>query len=148
MGGVIDIDFVMAALGWAGAALSLGSYVLISTGRVSATSGAYQAMILVSATMLSISCASFGAWPSAVTNLIYLGIAVVTLGVLVRRRVEIAGRLPLGVARALARRSARRLATVAPAISTVSLERDEIDELLEAPQQGGLEIAVVAHAAQ
>lgn len=83
---MFDLDSFASALGWVGAALSLLSYLLVSTGRIVATSVTYQTIVLVSASTLAFSTAIFGAWPSAVTNLIYIAIGVVTISFLVWKR--------------------------------------------------------------
>lgn len=83
---MFDFEIFASALGWVGAALSLLSYVLVSSGRIVATSITYQSIVLVSASTLAFSTAIFGAWPSAVTNMIYIAIGVVTIAFIVWKR--------------------------------------------------------------
>lgn len=94
---VISMNLV-AALGWAGAILSLVSYVLVTLGRLKARSVGYQSMVLFAATALAVSSGVNGAWPSAVTNAIYMAIGVVTIGLLLRGRL---GRAALALGSAL-----------------------------------------------
>lgn len=84
--GVFDLYTFAGALGWVGAALSLLSYLLVTTGRAAATSLAYQCLVLASASTLAFSTAIFGAWPSAVTNLIYIAIGLVTISLIAWKR--------------------------------------------------------------
>jgi len=65
--------------GWTGTVLVLGSYALISAGKLQARSTLYQGMNLVGAVGLAINSGWNGAWPSAGLNVVWLGIAVVAM---------------------------------------------------------------------
>jgi len=65
--------------GWSGTVLVLGSYALISAGKLQARSTLYQGMNLVGAVGLAINSGWNGAWPSAGLNVVWLGIAVVAM---------------------------------------------------------------------
>ena len=62
--------------GWTGTVLVLGSYALISAGKLQARSAVYQSMNLVGAIGLAINSGWNGAWPSAGLNIVWLGIAL------------------------------------------------------------------------
>ena len=65
--------------GWSGTALVLGSYALISSGKLQPRSALYQGMNVVGALGLAINSGWNGAWPSAGLNIVWLGIAVVAM---------------------------------------------------------------------
>jgi hypothetical protein len=65
--------------GWTGTVLVLGSYALISAGKLQARSTLYQGMNLVGAVGLAINSGWNGAWPSAGLNVVWLGIALVAM---------------------------------------------------------------------
>ena len=65
--------------GWSGTVLVLGSYALISAGKLQARSTLYQGMNLVGAVGFAINSGWNGAWPSAGLNVVWLGIAVVAM---------------------------------------------------------------------
>jgi hypothetical protein len=69
--------------GWSGAALILGAYGLISTGRLQARAALYQWMNIVGAAGLIINSGWNSAWPSAGLNVVWLAIAIYAL----RRRI-------------------------------------------------------------
>jgi Na+/proline symporter len=59
--------------------LVLGSYALISSGKLQPRSALYQGMNLVGAIGLAINSGWNGAWPSAGLNVVWLGIALVAM---------------------------------------------------------------------
>jgi hypothetical protein len=65
--------------GWAAALLILGSYGLLSFGKISARSPIYQWMNILGALGFIINCTWNGAWPSVALNVVWLGIAVYAL---------------------------------------------------------------------
>ncbi len=65
--------------GWAAALLILGSYGLLSFGKISARSPFYQWMNILGALGFIINCTWNGAWPSVALNVVWLGIAVYAL---------------------------------------------------------------------
>ena len=66
-------------VGWAGALLVLVAYGLVSAGRVSSRSWSYQALNIAGAIGLVVNSAWNGAIPSAVVNIIWIGIGVYAL---------------------------------------------------------------------
>ncbi|NUR85230.1 MAG: hypothetical protein HOY71_14190 [Nonomuraea sp.] len=78
------MDFVLAAIGWVGAALLLFGYGMVSSARMSGSGLPYQLINLVGAVSLMVNSAWNAAWPSAGLNLVWAAIgiaAVVKLGV-------------------------------------------------------------------
>ncbi len=67
------------AAGWIGAVLVLAGYALASAGRLDGRSPAFQWLNLIGAAGFVINTAYHGALPSMVLNIIWCGIAIVTL---------------------------------------------------------------------
>jgi hypothetical protein len=65
--------------GWSGTVLVLGSYALISSGKLQPRSALYQSMNVIGAIGLAINSGWNGAWPSAGLNVVWLGIAVLAM---------------------------------------------------------------------
>jgi hypothetical protein len=65
--------------GWTAALLILGSYSLLSFGKIQARSPIYQWMNIVGALGFIINCTWNGAWPSVALNVVWMGIAVYAL---------------------------------------------------------------------
>lgn len=82
----MTIDILMEVVGYAGGALILAGYFLLSAGRVSAKSVSYQAMNVVGALGFIANSGWHNAWPSAILNVIWVGIGVVALASIYRRR--------------------------------------------------------------
>lgn len=82
----MTLGLLMEVVGWIGAVLILAGYFLLTAGRVTATSISYQAMNVVGATGFIANGVWNGAWPSAVLNIIWVGIGVVALIGIFRKR--------------------------------------------------------------
>jgi hypothetical protein len=65
--------------GWTAALLILGSYSLLSFGKIQARSPIYQWMNITGALGFIINCTWNGAWPSVALNVVWLGIAFYAL---------------------------------------------------------------------
>jgi hypothetical protein len=65
--------------GWSAALLILGSYALLSFGKIQARSPIYQLMNLIGAIGFIINCAWNSAWPSVALNVVWVGIAIYAL---------------------------------------------------------------------
>ena len=72
-------------IGWAGAALILGAYALLSANRLRAESVTYHLMNILGAAGFVINSGYNGALPSAVMNVVWIGIGVYALAQLQRR---------------------------------------------------------------
>jgi len=76
-------------VGWAGAVLILLAYLLLSAGRFSGTSLAYQAMNVVGAAGFVVNGWWHGAMPSATLNVLWLMIGLfASIRIMKRRRRE------------------------------------------------------------
>ncbi|MBA2953435.1 hypothetical protein GON03_03850 [Nocardioides sp. MAH-18] len=60
-------------------ALLLGAYALVTAGRLPGTGLTFQVMNLVGGALLMVNSAWYGAWPSAVLNLVWVVIGTVGL---------------------------------------------------------------------
>jgi hypothetical protein len=79
------VEIAVEAAGWAGALLILLGYLLISAGKLTGQSLAYQAMNIVGAAGFVINGWWHGAIPSTVLNVVWMGIGVVTLWKIAQR---------------------------------------------------------------
>ena len=70
---------LIEAVGWAGALLILAAYILLSTGRLDGRSRAYQWMNVAGAAGFVVNSGWNGALPSAVLNIVWMGIGFLTL---------------------------------------------------------------------
>lgn len=73
------MTLVIELIGWAGAVAVLLAYGLVATDRVSSRSWAYHLLNIAGAVGLVINSSWNGAVPSAVVNLIWIGIGVYAL---------------------------------------------------------------------
>lgn len=73
------LNIMVEIAGWTGAALILFAYGLLSTGRLAARSPVYQGMNLLGAMGFIINSGWYGAWPSAVLNVVWLGVSCYAL---------------------------------------------------------------------
>ncbi|WP_052424267.1 CBU_0592 family membrane protein [Nonomuraea candida] len=78
------MDLLLAVIGWAGAALLLAGYALVSSSRLSGDGVAYQLINLAGSIGLMVNSAYSAAWPSAGLNLVWAAIGVVALVKLAR----------------------------------------------------------------
>lgn len=75
----MTVHLVVEIIGWAGAALILVAYLLLSAGRLPARSTAYQGMNLAGAIAFVINSGWNGAIPSAALNVVWAAIALFAL---------------------------------------------------------------------
>jgi hypothetical protein len=73
------MKYVIDVIGWSGAALILGAYALISAGKLKADSLAYHLMNILGAAGFVVNSGYNGAMPSAVMNVVWIGIGVYAL---------------------------------------------------------------------
>jgi hypothetical protein len=71
--------WLIEAIGWAGAAMILFAYLMLSAGRMPARSTAYQGLNLGGAIAFVINSGWNGAIPSAALNVVWAGIALFAL---------------------------------------------------------------------
>lgn len=80
------LSLFIEAAGWIGAALILGSYVLVSTGRLEGRSRTFQWMNVAGAAGFVVNSGWHGAIPSTALNVVWLGVGLATLWTLRRSR--------------------------------------------------------------
>ena len=80
------VEIAVEVAGWVGASLILLGYLLISTGKLTGQSVAYQSINVVGAAGFIINGWWHGAVPSAALNVVWMLIGGVTLWRIVRRR--------------------------------------------------------------
>ena len=81
------LEFAVEAVGWAGAVLILLAYLLLSAGKFTGQSLAYQAMNVVGAAGFVVNGWWHGAMPSATLNILWLMIGLfASIRILKRRR--------------------------------------------------------------
>ena len=73
------VQIAVEVVGWAGAALILVAYLLLSMGRLTGQSALYQGMNVVGAAGFVINGWWHGAIPSTVLNVVWMGIGAVAL---------------------------------------------------------------------
>jgi hypothetical protein len=72
----VQLKTLIDIAGWSGTVLVLGSYALISSGKLQPRSALYQGMNVVGAIGLALNSGWNSAWPSAGLNVVWLGIAL------------------------------------------------------------------------
>jgi hypothetical protein len=86
--GVSAVQLAVEIVGWAGAALILFAYLLLSAGRLTGQSLLYQGMNIVGAAGFVINGWWHGAIPSATLNILWLMIGLFASARIMRRRKE------------------------------------------------------------
>jgi hypothetical protein len=81
------MKLAVEVIGWAGAALILGAYALLSAGRLRSESVSYHLMNVLGAAGFVVNSGWNGALPSAAMNLVWIGIGLYALRQ--RRRLHI-----------------------------------------------------------
>jgi hypothetical protein len=71
--------------GWIGALLILGSYILVSLGKIEGRSATYQWMNVVGAAGFVVNSGAHGAIPSTALNVVWLAVGLATLWSLSRK---------------------------------------------------------------
>lgn len=80
------MDLFVEVVGWIGAGLILGSYALLTAGKLDAKSLAYQAMNVVGALGFIVNSSWNGAIPSAALNVVWAGIGIAAIIGIVKAR--------------------------------------------------------------
>ena len=76
---------MIALLGWAGAAVLLAAYALVSTKRITGDGAVFQSLNMFGGAALAINSAVNGAWPSAALNVVWVAIGAVAMFRLARK---------------------------------------------------------------
>ena len=80
------LEFAIEAIGWAGALFILAAYLLLSMGKLTGQSSAYQWMNVVGAAGFVVNGWANGALPSATLNVVWMAIGIVALWKIASRR--------------------------------------------------------------
>ncbi len=75
----MTLNILMEVVGWIGAILILTAYGMLTAGKLDGRSPAYQVMNVVGAAGFIANSSWNGAWPSAILNVIWVGIGAVAL---------------------------------------------------------------------
>ena len=78
------MNIAIEIVGWTGAVLILVAYLMVSAGRLTGQSAAFQWMNLLGAACFIVNSGWHGALPSTVLNILWLLIGIVTLWRIVR----------------------------------------------------------------
>lgn len=73
------MTLLIEAAGWIAAVLILAAYLLVSSGRLSGRSAAFQWLNVAGAAGFIVNSGAHQAWPSAVLNVVWAGIGLATL---------------------------------------------------------------------
>lgn len=82
------MKLAIEVIGWAGAALILGAYALLSSGKLRSDTVVYHLMNILGAAGFVVNSGWNGALPSAAMNLIWIGIGAYALYQLHRSRAK------------------------------------------------------------
>ncbi|MFD2027259.1 hypothetical protein [Promicromonospora aerolata] len=84
----MTLMMVVTVLGWFGALAGLVAYAMVSRGRWSADSFAFQGTNVLAATILMTVAAANGVWPSAASNIVVIVIGGNALFTVIRGRIR------------------------------------------------------------
>jgi hypothetical protein len=73
------MELLIEIAGWTAAALILGSYILVSTGKLHGQAVAFQWMNVVGAAGFVVNSGYHGAIPSTTLNVVWAGVGLLTL---------------------------------------------------------------------
>ncbi len=75
----MSLQFGIDTFGWIGAISLLWAYTMISLGKVNASSLKYQIANLLGSALLLVNTAFYGAYPSSMVNVLWIGVATLSL---------------------------------------------------------------------
>ncbi len=75
----MSLNLAVDILGWAGAIALLAAYAAVSTGRLAGTSYRFQILNVIGSACLILNSGYYRAFPSAFVNVVWIGIAAVTM---------------------------------------------------------------------
>ena len=73
------MNLLIDVCGWMAMVLIVGAYALLSSGRISAGSRSYQLLNIAGAAGFIVNSGAKGAYPSAVLNVVWIGIGIYAL---------------------------------------------------------------------
>jgi len=75
----MNTSLIVNLVGWAGAAALLAAFALVSLRNYQGTSTIYQCLNIVGSAFLIVNTIYFGAYPSAFVNIVWIGIAFLSI---------------------------------------------------------------------
>lgn len=88
----MSLGLTIDVLGWLGAVALLVAYAGVSSGKLVAEARLYQLLNLAGSACLVVNAAWYRAFPSAFVNVVWISVAMFSLGMLWRRGRRAAGR--------------------------------------------------------
>ena len=79
------MQIAVEIVGWLGAVTILAAYLLLTAGKLHGNSRLYQALNVIGAAGFVVNSAGHGAMPSAILNVIWMGIGLTALARIVRK---------------------------------------------------------------
>lgn len=79
-------ELAVTLAGWTGALATVVAYGMVTAKRIDSDSLLFQGLNIVGAGLLSISASTYGAWPSAIVNVIWVAIGLVALRAILAHR--------------------------------------------------------------
>ncbi len=76
----MEVRLIVDLVGWAGALVLLTAYALVSTKKVQGDAKSYQLLNLFGGAFLIVNTLYYGAYPSSLVNLVWVTIALITIG--------------------------------------------------------------------
>ena len=80
------VQLAVTLAGWTGALATVFAYGMVTAKRITPDSLLFQGLNIVGASLLAVSASTYGAWPSAVVNVIWVAIGVFALMTLLNQR--------------------------------------------------------------
>ena len=80
------VQLAVTAAGWTGALATVFAYGMVTAKRITPDSLLFQGLNIVGASLLAVSASTYGAWPSAVVNVIWVAIGIFALKALLNQR--------------------------------------------------------------
>lgn len=79
-------EIIATVFGWIGALCAVSAYGAVTTKHITADSATFQGLNLFGAALLSVSASAHEAWPSAIVNVVWVGIGIIALRAIFRAR--------------------------------------------------------------
>lgn len=82
-------ELAVTLAGWTGALSTVFAYGMVTAKRITPDSLLFQGLNIVGAGLLAVSASTYGAWPSAVVNVIWVAIGIWALMTLLNQRARL-----------------------------------------------------------
>lgn len=80
------VQLAVTLAGWTGALATVFAYGMVTAKRITPDSLLFQGLNIAGASLLAVSASTYGAWPSAVVNVIWVAIGIFALLALLNQR--------------------------------------------------------------